>query len=186
MLQGLAEVGRRAARARHRLRGAAGRSPDVALTLARDAALVVCDRGYLRGTAALAGAGGARGGGCPLFEVEADVVVPVARRPRTKREVAARTLRPRLHRVWDAYLHGLDEAEVGRDAGGVRVAGDDIDLSDVDALLARLRLDRGVAPVRRFRGGTSEALRLLGSFLDERLDGYAEGRSEPAAATCRA
>ncbi|OJH35908.1 hypothetical protein BON30_35410 [Cystobacter ferrugineus] len=45
-----------------------------------------------------------------------------------------------------------------------------LDLEDVDALLGELKLERGVPPVHhRFRGGTSEALRLLRTFVSEHL-----------------
>jgi deoxyribodipyrimidine photo-lyase len=62
--------------------------------------------------------------------------------------------------------------------------GSDVDLSDTDAALERLKLDHSVRPVRRFRGGTREARRRLRGFLETGLDGYAEGRSEPGAFQC--
>jgi deoxyribodipyrimidine photo-lyase len=45
-----------------------------------------------------------------------------------------------------------------------------------------MRLERSVTPVRRFRGGTRAARERLGAFLESGLEGYAAGRSEPAAA----
>ena len=51
-------------------------------------------------------------------------------------------------------------------------------------LLDGLEIGREVPPVRRFEGGTGEAHRRLGAFLRDRLKGYAEGRSEPAAYQC--
>ncbi|MGH6899632.1 MAG: hypothetical protein ACREJ5_24295 [Geminicoccaceae bacterium] len=49
---------------------------------------------------------------------------------------------------------------------------------------ARLKLDRSVPAVRRFRGGTSAARRRLWAFLDAKLDGYGEERNEPGAFQC--
>lgn len=155
-------------------------SPDeVALDLARDATAVVCDRGYMpiqrawRTRLAAAAA-------CPVVEVEADVVVPV-RTVSDKAEYAARTIRPRIHRAWDEYLVPLDETEPAVAADGLRIAGD-IDVSNPAAALAALDLDFTVPPVKRFRGGLTEARRRLALFADEALEGYGEGRNEPAAA----
>ena len=41
----------------------------------------------------------------PFYLVDADVVVPTSLFP--KEEFAARTLRPKIHRVWDEYLKPL-------------------------------------------------------------------------------
>ena len=54
----------------------------------------------------------------------------------------------------------------------------DVDLADVDAAVAALKLDRSVPPVRRLKGGTSEARRRLEAF-SRTFAGYA------AAATSR-
>jgi deoxyribodipyrimidine photo-lyase len=157
-------------------------APDaVALELAKDAALVVCDRGYLRHQKAWR-ACVAKKARCPVLEVEGDVVVPVEVAS-DKGESAARTIRPKLHKVWDDYLRPIDEQKVEARARQAPVKGD-IDLSDVDRALRRLDIDRGVKPVKRFTGGTSEARRRLDEFIGSRLQGYADNRSEPAAYQC--
>jgi deoxyribodipyrimidine photo-lyase len=98
-------------------------------------------------------------------------------------EIAARTLRPKLQRVWDEYLCPLEDAPVRQSALDLRIDGA-IDPSDVDGVLRTLQLDRSVAPVARFKGGTAEARRRLRQFLASKLDGYADARSEPAAFQC--
>jgi deoxyribodipyrimidine photo-lyase len=156
--------------------------PDrVAVDLARDAALVVCDRGYLRHQRRWREhlAAEAR---CAVVQVEGDVVVPVEIAS-TKAEFAARTLRPKLHRVWDDHLRPLDEQAVETDGRGLAIEGD-IDLGDLDGALASLDVDRSVAPVRRFAGGTGEARSRLKAFIAKRIEGYAGGRSEPAEWHC--
>ncbi len=177
MLEGLAET-ERALRARGlgfvvRL----GRPDGVALGLAQRAALVVCDCGYLRRQrewrANLAARAGRR-----VLQVEGDAVVPVGVAS-AKPEIAARTLRPKLMRLRDAFLrpHPRQEPAVAP----VEIAGD-VDLGDVPALLARLRVDRGVAPVAAFRGGDTEARRRLRSFLACGLQRYVAARAQPGAA----
>jgi deoxyribodipyrimidine photo-lyase len=181
MLQGLAAV-ERALQAR----GIAfvmrkGAPAEVALALAGHAALVVCDRGYLRHQKAWR-EHVASAAPCAVVEVEGDVVVPVEVAS-DRHEPAARTLRPKLHRVWDDYLRPLDETPAEHDAGKLALRSG-IDLSDLERALDDLQLDRGVPPVRRFAGGTGAARRQLAGFLENGLDGYADGRSEPGAFRC--
>ncbi|MGB0631229.1 MAG: deoxyribodipyrimidine photo-lyase [Alphaproteobacteria bacterium] len=157
-----------------------GMPADVATDLAKDATAVVCDRSYMpdqiRWREELADAAG-----CAVSQVETEVVVPVDVAS-DKSEYAARTIRPKIHRVWDEYLVPLDETEpeIAADTLGIE-SESDIDVSDPAAALAALDLDRAVAPVKRFKGGEVEAHRRLDAFVAELLDGYAEGRNEPSA-----
>jgi len=181
MLQGLCEVADRLAERRIGFVLRRGEPDRMALDLAGDAALVVCDRGYLRHQRAWR-ARVAAGAPCRVVQVEGDVVVPVEVAS-DRAESAARTLRPKLHRVWDDFLVPLAEEEVARDGRALGLSGD-VDPGDPDGTLAKLDLDRRVAPVRRFKGGTGEARRRLARFLEDKLEGYADGRSEPAAYRC--
>ena len=104
-------------------------APDrVALRLGEEAALVVCDRGYLKPQKAWR-ASVARSATCRVVEVEGDVVVPVEMAS-PKHEVAARTLRPKLYRVWENLIAPLEARPVVRRADDLRVKSD-FDLSDV-------------------------------------------------------
>jgi deoxyribodipyrimidine photo-lyase len=180
MLQGLAEV-ERALRARGIGFVIRKGAPDaVALALAGTAAAVVCDRGYLRHQKAWR-ARVAKQASCPVVQVEGDVVVPVEVAS-DKSESAARTLRPKLQRVWDDWLRPLDETPL--DHGWQLGIESEVDLSDVDKALDGLNLDRSVAPVRRFRGGTGAARERLAGFREASLAGYGAGRSEPGAFQC--
>jgi deoxyribodipyrimidine photo-lyase len=181
MLQGLQEVEGALRERGIQLVVRRGAPDEVALALAGRAALVVCDRGYLRHQRAWREQVAARAP-CRVLQVEGDVVVPVEVAS-AKREYAARTLRPKLHRVWDDHLIELAETRPGRDSLELGLASE-VDLADLDGVLDGLKLDRSVSPVRRFRGGSEEARRRLRRFLDEKLDGYASERNEPAAWQC--
>jgi deoxyribodipyrimidine photo-lyase len=156
-----------------------GMPGDVALALSHKAAAVICDRSYMpvqrqwRTTLADAAT-------CPVVQVETEIVVPVDVAS-DKSEYAARTIRPRIHRVWDEYLMPLDETEPEMRVDSLALESD-YDLSDPAALLSTLDLDRSVKPVKRFRGGRVAALEMLNRFVDDVLDGYAKGRNEPSAA----
>ena len=181
MLEGLREVAATLAERGIRFVVRRGAPNEVAVALGAEAALVVCDRGYLRHQKAWQADVAARAP-CAVVQVEGDVVVPLEVAS-DRAEAAARTLRPKLHRVWDEYLRPLEDATVRESSLDLRIASD-LGLSDVEAALDSLNLDRSVAPVRRFRGGPVEARRRLREFLDTGLDGYAERRSEPAGFQC--
>jgi deoxyribodipyrimidine photo-lyase len=181
MLEGLREVAATLAERRIGFVVRRGAPNQVAMALAEDAAVAVCDRGYLRHQKAWR-ADVARRLSCPLVQIEGDVVVPVEVAS-AKAEPAARTLRPKLHWVWERYLRPIADAPVRRCSLDLSIESD-VDLSDADGVLRTLGLDRAVPPVTRFRGGTAEARRRLREFLDARLDGYADRRSEPGAFQC--
>lgn len=180
MLQGLKEVEQALHAEGIRFIIRLGHPRDVAIEFARNASALVVDAGYLRHQKAWR-ADVAAAVSCPIVQVEADVVVPVEVAS-YKHESAARALRPKLHRVWDEYLVPLTARTIERSSNDLAIKSD-VDLADIELTLARLNLDRSVGPVRRFTGGTSEALRLLAGFLEEKLRGY-EHRNEPAAFRC--
>lgn len=178
MLEGLAETARELEERGIGFVLRRGRPPEVALDLARDARILVCDRGYLRHQRQWRDRVAERAP-CPVVEVEGEVVVPVEAAS-DRAEIGARTLRPKIRRLLDAFLDLPDERGPRR-----RAAADLetlLDPDDPEALLATLDVDRSVLPVRRFRGGTSEAEARLARFLEERLEGYAEARNDPGRA----
>lgn len=181
MLQGLREVASSLAE-----RGIAfvirrGAPDAVALELAEDAAAVICDAGYLRHQRAWRQRVG-EASRCPVIRVEGDVVVPVGL-VSTKAEYAARTIRPRILKHRERFLEPLAADPLVRDARSLNLAST-VDLSDVAATVAALKLDHAVAPVARLTGGTGAARRRLAAFLDNDLAGYADGRNQPADWQC--
>jgi len=128
----------------------------------------------------------------PVLAVDGNGVVPLA--SLEKRQYAARTIRPRLHRLIPACLrsHRPVELEVDlrRDVGSLAPArgveevlreGDGATLSE---LVASCEVDHTVPPSPRFEGGRRAALRRLDRFLEEGLAGYADAASDPGACVC--
>ncbi|MBE7200207.1 MAG: deoxyribodipyrimidine photo-lyase, partial [Parafilimonas terrae] len=109
----------------------------IAIDLAKDAALLVLDRGYLAIQKAwyreIAGHVKTR-----IVQVEGDVVVPVETASK-KHEFAARTLRPKLNRLWDPFVAELKPRKPKRAAAGLGLKSA-IDISDPDAVLAGMTL----------------------------------------------
>jgi deoxyribodipyrimidine photo-lyase len=153
-------------------------SPDeIAISLAQHAALIVCDRGYLRHQKEWR-RNVAENAGRRVIQVEGDVVVPVGL-VSAKMEVAARTLRPKIQRLREDFLHPMRRTAVRVKARSLHVPRS-FDLADMPSVLSKLDIDHGIRPVHRFKGGTKEAQRRLASFVEGPLDKYAEGRREPA------
>ncbi|NIR30932.1 MAG: deoxyribodipyrimidine photolyase [Gammaproteobacteria bacterium] len=176
LLEGLRDVQSALARRGIKMIVERGEPPEVALRHARSAALVVCDRGYLRHQKAWRNRV-AHEAGRSVVQVESDVVVPVDT-VTNKAEYAARTIRPKIHRHLQRFLVALKTTPLGRDSLGLRVPG--LDLGDLDGVLARLTVDGSVTPVSaHFRGGTTEAKRLLRQFLAQRFSRYGINRNRP-------
>ena len=176
MLEGLAETAEAIDARGLRFVIRRGGPDDVAIALAQRAALVVCDRGYLRPQRAwrtrVAAEAGRR-----LVQVEGDVVVPVGAAS-AKHEIAARTLRPKLARRRDEFLTPLAKERVRVRADSLDVRSD-LDLGDIPALVRALRIDHGVAAVTSLRGGYREARRHLRGFVTRHLERYVMDRAHP-------
>jgi deoxyribodipyrimidine photo-lyase len=150
----------------------------ICLDLARRAALVVLDRGYLAIQKRWYGEISA-GVDTRLVQVEGDVVVPVEVAS-SKHEYAARTLRPKLHRIWEEYIQPLAPRRVSHEAATLGLASE-IDVTDPDAVLAGMSLDCAVPPVKRFRGGEREARARLKAYLVGPFADYGSDRNRPEA-----
>ncbi len=152
--------------------------PDAVIAeVGRLAAIVVVDDGYVRIERRWR-ASAAAALDCPLIEVVTNVIVPVEA-VSGKEEYSAATLRPKIHRLLDAYLRPLRRAPLR-----VRSAGPDLeswDIENTEAAVRRLDLDRGIGRVEAHRGGAGEAERRLRAFIRTRLERYAVDKNDPAA-----
>jgi len=148
----------------------------VAESLGREAALIVCDRGYLRHQKTWRDQV-ALSADCSVVQVESDVVVPVADVSH-KAEYAARTIRPKIHRLLDDYLIPFKSSRAKKDTLDLSL--ESLDIQDIDTLTAKLSLDGNVSPVSRFfKGGTSQAKKRFDAFVSKRFDNYVQNRNQP-------
>ncbi len=175
MLEGLREV--RQALAERKIQLVVRRDdPDqAAVALGRSAALVVTDGGYLRPQKRWREKAAA-GLSCQLIQIESDVIVPVET-VSDHEEYAARTIRPKIHRLLREFIVPLKQTVVNKSSLPLKITG-------VDLMLDKLGLDRSVAPARHFKGGTSEARRRLKDFIRHKLAEYPDRHSEPSANFC--
>ncbi len=109
-------------------------------------------------------------------------VVPLAEFP--KREYAARTLRPKIHRLLPYYLVPGREAEPRRNGTRLDPGVRDEDWREsVSTKVASCAVDRTVFPVSgHCPGGREAALAGLGRFLDRGLDRYDAKSNDPGLA----
>jgi deoxyribodipyrimidine photo-lyase len=146
-----------------------------AAELAEGAALVVVDAGHLRVQKKWRNHVG-RKIACALHEIETNLIVPVAEAS-VEEHFVARTFRPRITEKLDRYLVPLVHDKPKLDSLGLKLTAFDID--DVDEALSRLDIDRSVAKVDSFHGGTREAKRHLSGFLQNKLEQFAQLRNDP-------
>jgi len=110
----------------------------------------------------------------PLWTVDSDVIVPS--RLIEKEQYAAFHLRKKREAQMDQFLvkPANPRAKVAwKKPAGLQSLSADFDVT------AGWELDRSVGPVSTFRGGTKEALRLLGEFVNKKLKRYAKDRNHP-------
>jgi deoxyribodipyrimidine photo-lyase len=113
----------------------------------------------------------------PLWTVDADVIVPS--KLLEKEQYAARIIRPRLMKRLEQFLPlaGNPVAKMEwHPPRGLLALPDD---GSLDLTEGWKDLDRSVPPVNSFRGGTKEALRLLGEFVRHKLARYPENHGRP-------
>jgi deoxyribodipyrimidine photo-lyase len=152
-------------------------SPELAaVQLARQASLVVTDRGYLRIQKQWRRHVPEKVS-CLVLQVESDVVVPVEVAS-DKEAYSAGILRPKIERHLSRYLVPLKEMPIKRDSLGLK--SQSVNLDDVKGIITRLKIDGAVTPVDSFRGGTSHGEQHLEAFIAKKLKDYAERRSDPS------
>ncbi|WP_375461398.1 deoxyribodipyrimidine photo-lyase [uncultured Enterovirga sp.] len=176
LLEGLADVAASLERRGIAFVIRAGAPDEVSTTLSEQAAILVCDRGYLRPQREWHAKAVERVT-CRMVRVETDAVVPLDV-VSTKHEFAARTIRPKIERLIDNYLVEHPSPSLHHKATGLDLSSD-VDLSDPRKTVASLKVDQGVGPVARFRGGLTAARAQLAAFLAGGFDGYAEMRNRP-------
>ncbi len=154
--------------------------PDNALyELARDAAAVVADD-YPAFVARRYNARVPVKLGIPYFVVDSSCIVPMNRID--KREYAAYTIRPKIHKLLPKYLQPAPQPKPGRRFDEpVSPLHTPVREADIPALAASCEIDHSIAPSTAFRGGRLEAERRLEHFLNANLRRYASARNEPSA-----
>jgi deoxyribodipyrimidine photo-lyase len=143
--------------------------------LAKDADMLITDDGYLRvqqqWRQEVADAVD-----CRMTDVATNIIVPVEEATE-KENYSAGTLRPRIHRQLEKYLIPFKHAKPKQSSLNLKF--NSFDIADTTIALKKLRIDRMVKPSPFFAGGTKEAQKRLGYFINYKLDEYADKRNDP-------
>ena len=176
MLEGLQTTQKALERRQIKLIVRVGDPVQIALALGHMAALIVCDRGYLRHQRAWRQKLVSKAP-CQVVQVESDVIVPLEI-VSTKAEYAARTIRPKINRHLGQYLRPMKSRRLKFSSLAMNIQGED--LSDLEKLVAKLHLSRDVLPVSQiFKGGTDQAKKIFTKFLKTKLANYAQNSNQP-------
>ena len=176
MLEGLTETKALLAKRGIHMVVRRGSPPDVALGFGQNAAMIVCDCGYLKHQR-LWRDRVVRKSRCRVVQVESDVIVPLET-VSSKAEYAARTIRPKIQKHLDDYLIELKPIKVQHSTMDISLDG--LDLKRPGEILALLNIDRSVPAVTRFfKGGTSQAKKIFGNFIRSRLKNYEKNHNQP-------
>ena len=111
----------------------------------------------------------------PFWTVDTDVVVPS--KLMEKAQYGAYTIRPRLYRLLPEYLHRYENLRA--EHAWKRPRGFYADSVHEDMTRGWKDLDRSVAPVEAWRGGTHAALKRLKLFTGKMLGDYDAQRNHP-------
>lgn len=142
---------------------------------AKDAAMVVTDRGYLalhrNWRKDLAGMVD-----CPLVMVEDNAIVPVET-VSGKEEWSAGTIRKKIHRQLMRFLEPVESTHVQYPSPSPEHGG--IPYHEAETLITRVK-GKGPGPSPLYRGGEHEALLRLEKFIAGDLSRYPSGQNDPA------
>ena len=118
--------------------------------------------------------------GIPYWAVDSSCIVPT--RLFEKREWAAYTIRPKIHRLLPRFLeHPAPIRLKHRYRETPPDLHTEVTAENIASLVADCDIDHTVKPSLTFHGGEQEAERRLVRFLDERLRRYAKEKNEPSA-----
>ena len=109
---------------------------------------------------------------CPVYEVDSRNLVP-CRAVSDKKEYAARTIRPKIHRRLDEFLSPIPSIVTHPHNQGLACPS-----RDWEDLLRSMKVDRSVGPVD-WESGEAAAHGYLERFLERGLKGYGQERNDP-------
>ena len=177
VLQGLKECEQQLADRDIPMRVSLGRPDVVALAYAKAACLVVADKGYLRHQRLWRQAV-AEQAACPVLEIEADAVVPVAH-AYPKQAYNAAVLRRRIMPLIADFLTPLPSRELTHADRDIPPSLPVKELTKPDSAPASLEL-APLSPCRRFHGGYGQARQRLDDFIANKLPDYHLLARDPA------
>ncbi len=112
-----------------------------------------------------------------IYEVDAHNIIPCWETS-SKREYAAYTIRPKIKKMLPEFLDDFPELTggVGYAAGPEKIKKRDIDWNSV---ISDTRQKRNVPPVEWLKPGYNNSIKVLGAFLEKKIQSYNVFRNDP-------
>ncbi len=145
------------------------------IDLSKKASLIIVDKGYLKRNAEDYKYA-AEKAVVPLIQVEDNVVVPIEETSQ-KEEYSAATIRPKILSKLNNFLEL--PPEISPKKSSLKMELESIEISDLDKTISSLNIDKSVNKSDYFRGGTSQAKKLIDEFIEKSLEKYEEEGNNP-------
>lgn len=145
------------------------------IDLSKKASLIIVDKGYLKRNSEDYKYA-AEKAVVPLIQVEDNVIVPVEEASQ-KEEYSAATIRPKILSKLNNFLKL--PPEISPKKSSLKMELESIEISDLDKTISSLNIDKSVNKSDYFRGGTSQAKKLIDEFIEKSLEKYEEEGNNP-------
>ncbi len=145
------------------------------IDLSKKASLIIVDKGYLKRNSEDYKYA-AEKAVVPLIQVEDNVIVPVEEASQ-KEEYSAATMRPKILSKLNNFLEL--PPEISPKKSSLKMELESIEISDLDKTISSLNIDKSVNKSDHFRGGTSQAKKLIDKFIEKSLEKYEEKGNNP-------
>jgi deoxyribodipyrimidine photo-lyase len=175
MLEGLVETGDTLKDRNIKFVMRIGKPVEVIPELAKEAAVLITDRGYLRHQRQWRKQISMEISN-KMVQVETDAIVPVEVAS-DKREYAARTIRSKLMDKYKGYLKQIRAQSPTKSSMSYQIKKEDY--SNIDEMLQKIKVDSNVKRSEQFQGGTTQAKKIFKKFLDQKLSDYDDDRNQP-------
>jgi deoxyribodipyrimidine photo-lyase len=116
----------------------------------------------------------------PFFVVDSNGVVPL--NEMSRREYAARTIRPKIQRLLPVYLKTMAEENLENESLQLRVDWQEKELNAtrLKQIVESCDINHAIKPSTLFKGGRLAAHQALETFVETRLQNYAVDRNNPS------
>lgn len=148
------------------------------LELSAKAAVVICDRGYLRIQREWRDEVSAKAE-CAVVQIESDIVVPVELTS-DKEEYSAATIRRKIWKYADKFIRNIEIPEI-KNKNRLEISIENkFEFKTVLEVLEKLNIDRSVKKSEFYKGGKIEADIKLKEFIENKIEFYKEYARDPS------
>ncbi len=115
----------------------------------------------------------------PVYAVDSNGVIPLSKFE--KEEFAARTIRPKIHKIWNDYLKPFKEEKINIKKPDLKIDCPETNVTakTIEKLVESCLIDHAVKPSNHYHGGAANGHKRLKKFVKDILPGYETSRNKP-------